>query len=660
MDSYEAGILPTPVIADKFANPVAYQSLRSRQKSKRIHSMKSMYCSLSVCSILVALIGLSYLLFDPIVKYVILGRLVLRNESDFAELWKKPPITPHFKVYFFNLTNAEEFFKGNAIPHLEEVGPYTYHQKWIKENVTWHSNGTMSYSTRKEFKFIRELSFSDQSTTNITTINVPLLSAYYQTRKMDYYLKAWGLDNVLESFKDMNAWVTRTPEELIWGYPEPLFDLAKAYLPEDSAPPMDNFGFFTKKNQTENLAQYTMYTGSGNPYNLSKISLFNGKKSLGIWSEETEGATCNKVQGSDGATFNPYIQKDETLWFFNDQLCRSLPLVFDRKIKSRKDMPGYRFIPRNDVFKVDFEKYPQNKCFCDGEELCEIIGDGMFAVPKCQFKAPIILSWPHFLHVNETFKNNMVSGLKPADPEKHGFWFDVQPTTGTTLSAKARVQINVAVRQDKAFTKISNVKNNTIVPLLWFEEGIEELGDELLDVIGEAVTHPPMYKKYILFMLLGVSIPTTCVIFVALTRFFMNVRAERVNLRHNNGQADGGKKIRNLIQGSGANPSQAKNQLANFRKGHAHNPSQGSGKFLLESEDSSRHHSRNSSTGSNIPTSTIVVETYVEPEQQAVNGGVASTGSYHALQNHGNHGVASNLAEEAERLLQQSDQRSSE
>jgi hypothetical protein len=50
----------------------------------------------------VALIGLSYLLFDPIVKYVILGRLVLRNESDFAELWKKPPITPHFKVNSFS------------------------------------------------------------------------------------------------------------------------------------------------------------------------------------------------------------------------------------------------------------------------------------------------------------------------------------------------------------------------------------------------------------------------------------------------------------------------------------------------------------------------------------------------------------------------------
>ena len=53
----------------------------------------------------------------------------------------------------------------------------------------------------------------------------------------------------------------------------------------------------------------------------------------------------------------------------------------------------------------------------------------------------------------------------------------------------------------------------------------------------------------------------------------MNVRAERVNLRHNNPDS---KKFSNLIQGSGA-PKQAKNQLANFRKGHAHNPSQGSG-----------------------------------------------------------------------------------
>ena len=60
---------------------------------------------------------------------------------------------------------------------------------------------------------------------------------------------------------------------------------------------------------------------------------------------------------------------------------------------------------------MDFEKYPDNKCFCDGEELCDMIGDGMFAVPKCQFDAPIVLSWPHFLHANETFQKSVIGNF---------------------------------------------------------------------------------------------------------------------------------------------------------------------------------------------------------------------------------------------------------
>ena len=55
------------------------------------------------------------------------------------------------QVYFFNLTNAEAVFKGLEKPKLEEVGPYTYTQKWTKQNITWHKNGTVSYRTRKIF-----------------------------------------------------------------------------------------------------------------------------------------------------------------------------------------------------------------------------------------------------------------------------------------------------------------------------------------------------------------------------------------------------------------------------------------------------------------------------------------------------------------------------
>ena len=48
-----------------------------------------------------------------------------------------------------------------------------------------------------------------------------------------------------------------------------------------------------------------MFTGEGNPYNLSRINKFNGEEHLKFWKEDR----CNIVRGSDGATFNPYIAK---------------------------------------------------------------------------------------------------------------------------------------------------------------------------------------------------------------------------------------------------------------------------------------------------------------------------------------------------------------
>jgi hypothetical protein len=102
---------------------------------------------------------------------------------------------------------------------------------------------------------------------------------------------------------EYEGWVSKTAEELVWGYEETLFDLAKLTMPKP--PELDKFGFFSRKNATKDLPTYTMYTGEVNPYNLSKISMYNGQSSLNKWSE----AECNLVQGSDGATFNPYIQK---------------------------------------------------------------------------------------------------------------------------------------------------------------------------------------------------------------------------------------------------------------------------------------------------------------------------------------------------------------
>ena len=48
-----------------------------------------------------------------------------------------------------------------------------------------------------------------------------------------------------------------------------------------------------------------MYTGEGDPYRLATIHSYNNKQDLDFWNE----TRCNKVHGSDGASFNPYIKK---------------------------------------------------------------------------------------------------------------------------------------------------------------------------------------------------------------------------------------------------------------------------------------------------------------------------------------------------------------
>ena len=64
-----------------------------------------------------------------------------------------------------------------------QVGPYTYRQKWLKQNVTWNNNGTISYKTRKVFTFTPSESCPGCSEKdNITTLNVPAITAYLKVQ----------------------------------------------------------------------------------------------------------------------------------------------------------------------------------------------------------------------------------------------------------------------------------------------------------------------------------------------------------------------------------------------------------------------------------------------------------------------------------------------
>jgi hypothetical protein len=54
-----------------------------------------------------------------------LQKVQLRENSEVTARWIKPPIEPKIRIYFFNVTNLEDFLNG-AKPKLDQAGPYVY------------------------------------------------------------------------------------------------------------------------------------------------------------------------------------------------------------------------------------------------------------------------------------------------------------------------------------------------------------------------------------------------------------------------------------------------------------------------------------------------------------------------------------------------------
>ena len=62
-----------------------------------------------------------------------------------------------------------------------------------------------------------------------------------------------------------------------------------------------------------------------------------------------------------------------------------------------------------------------------------------------------------------------VTGISPPEAEKHQLFIDVQPTMGTALRARARIQINLAVSQVRDIKQVASFPD-IVFPIMWFED----------------------------------------------------------------------------------------------------------------------------------------------------------------------------------------------
>ncbi|XP_069482419.1 lysosome membrane protein 2 isoform X2 [Ambystoma mexicanum] len=400
------------------------------------------------------------------------------------------------QFYFFNVTNPMEVLDGET-PVVEEKGPYTYREYRPKEDVTFFDNGTkISAVNPKTYIFEPGKSIGDPHVDLIRTVNIPAMTVMELTK----YSSAKRIDEagLLLAGCGEEMFVTHTVHEMLWGYRDCALAFIHPLVPSIDA----NFGLFNKMNAT-NDGEYVFLSGVDNYKDVSRIVKWRGLDALQWW---TSGS-CNMINGTDGTYFHPLISKDETLYLFSSDLCRSLYALYESSV-TVKGIPAYRFVPPAEVF-ANVTENPDNAGFCVPAGNC--LGSGLLNVSKCKQDAPIILSPPHFYQADKKFVTD-IDGMHP-NKEDHETFLDINPLTGILVRAAKRMQVNVYVRQIPGFSIPGNIKT-LVFPVMYLNENVEideESSEKLKSIlrVGSVVVNIP-------FMIMAVGI-VFGIIFIVVT-----------------------------------------------------------------------------------------------------------------------------------------------
>jgi hypothetical protein len=158
---------------------------------------------------------------------------------------------------------------------------------------------------------------------------------------------------------NQETFTVRSVRDLMWGYNDSLFKLAKDVMPPENVVPHDLFGLFVgvcfifflfitfflfknfnqqrlltfwliilQKNGSASDGVFTIATGAKSMSNYAMIDNWNGMTNLPFWQSDQ----CNRIVGTDGTAFPPELTPNTTLHMFNPELCRAMPLVYYKDV----------------------------------------------------------------------------------------------------------------------------------------------------------------------------------------------------------------------------------------------------------------------------------------------------------------------------------------
>uniref|UniRef100_A0A7N6C3N0 Scavenger receptor class B, member 2a n=1 Tax=Anabas testudineus TaxID=64144 RepID=A0A7N6C3N0_ANATE len=385
--------------------------------------------------------------FQTMIHSRLKKEITLTEKSQVFESWKNPPPPVYMEYYFFNVTNPEEFLAGGKAS-VKQIGPYTYREYRPRENVTFLENGTKVFAVNpKSFVFVPEKSAGNPEVDLIRTVNIPFVAVMNELNSYSFFLRT--VVSMYMKGIGVELFMTRTVHEILWGFKDPVLTKVHSMKPEVD----EYFGLMYKKNGTHE-GEFVFHTGEENYLDYGKIDT-----KMSWWSSNQS----NMINGTDGAVFHPLINRNELLYIFAADLCRSIHLAYVEDVEV-KGIQAYRFAPPSDVLMSPKDN-PTNEGFCVPAGDC--LGTGVLKVSVCREGAPIVVSFPHFYQADPMYIN-AVDGLSP-NKEEHETYLDLQPTTGVPIRACKRAQLNIILKRVQGFPATKFI-NETIFPIMFVNE----------------------------------------------------------------------------------------------------------------------------------------------------------------------------------------------
>lgn len=428
---------------------------------------------------------------DLLIEKTIKREVVLEEGTIAFKNWVKTGTTVYRQFWIFDVQNPDEVAKNSSKIKVKQRGPYTYRVRYLaKENITQDpKDSTVSFVQPNGAIFEPSLSVGTEND-NFTVLNLAVAAAphIYQNSFVQ------GVLNTLIKKSKSSMFQTRSLKELLWGYKDPFLSLVPY-------PISTTVGVFYPYNNTVD-GVYKVFNGKDNISKVAIIDTYKGKRNLSYWE-----SYCDMINGTDAASFPPFVEKSRTLRFFSSDICRSIYAVFGSEV-NLKGIPVYRFVLPANAFASPLQN-PDNHCFCTEKVISNnCTSYGVLDIGKCKEGKPVYISLPHFLHASPDV-SEPIEGLNPNEDE-HRTYLDVEPITGFTLQFAKRLQVNILVKPARKIEALKNLKRPYIVPILWLNE-TGTIGDEKAEMFRNQVTGKIKLLGLVEMVLLGVGV----VMFVA-------------------------------------------------------------------------------------------------------------------------------------------------